>query len=99
MECLNLMPERLDKALQWLKSSRDSWKAKAKEAKLKLKKQTLAVKRARDERDRLKCLLTSGDTQEICDLQKLKELENENVMLKQELSEALHQLEISKKKK
>ena len=42
------LPERIDKALDWLETSRDSWKNKAKIAKEELKKRTLAVKRARE---------------------------------------------------
>jgi hypothetical protein len=99
MEGLKCMPERVDKALEWLKLSRDSWKAKAKEAKLKLKKQTLAVKRAREERDRLKCHLELNDASEMHDIPKAKELELENESLKQELAEARRQLEDSKKKR
>ena len=99
MEGLKCMPERVDKALEWLKISRDSWKAKAREAKLKLKKQTLAVKRAREERDHLKCRLELVDTHEAHDSQKVRKLELDNERLKQELDEARHQLEDSKKKK
>ena len=48
------LPERIDKALDWLETSRDSWKNKAKIAKEELKKRTLAVKRARESKGEYK---------------------------------------------
>jgi chromosome segregation ATPase len=48
------LPERVDKTLDWLETSRDTWKNKAKMAKEELKKRTLAVKRARESRDEYK---------------------------------------------
>lgn len=44
------LPKRIDKALAWLANSRDKWREKCKEAKLLLKRQTLAVKRLRESR-------------------------------------------------
>lgn len=39
---------RTDKTIAWLTESRDEWKLKCMQAKLKLKRQTLALKRSRD---------------------------------------------------
>lgn len=47
------LPERVDKTLNWFKESRDSWREKNKTSKYELKKQKLAVKRARKNRDDL----------------------------------------------
>lgn len=44
------LPKRVDKTLAWLVDSRDKWREKCKEAKLLLKRQTLAVKRLRSSR-------------------------------------------------
>lgn len=48
------IPERLDKFVDWLSISRDQWKRKCTDAKLELKQQVLATKRARDGRALLK---------------------------------------------
>ena len=45
------LPTRLDKALEWLTLSRDTWKEKCKETKLLLKRQTFAVKRLKEGRN------------------------------------------------
>lgn len=45
---------RIDKTIEWLSLSRDTWKEKCLEAKLQLKRQTLATKRAREGRVILK---------------------------------------------
>lgn len=45
------LPKRVDKALAWLADSRDKWKEKCMETKLKLKRQMFATNRARDSRD------------------------------------------------
>jgi len=47
------LPHRVDKTLQWLEKSRNSWKEKTKETKEELKKKKLAVRRARENRDLL----------------------------------------------
>jgi hypothetical protein len=46
--------QRIDKTIEWLEQSRDQWKVKCLEAKLQLKRQTLATKRAREGRSDLK---------------------------------------------
>ena len=46
--------KRLDKALNWLRKSRESWKLKCQAAKSQLKTKTLAVKRLRELRNDLK---------------------------------------------
>lgn len=45
---------RIDKTIEWLNLSRDTWKEKCLEAKLQLKRQNLATKRAREGRLLLK---------------------------------------------
>ena len=47
------LPTRVDKVLQWLEESRDSWKKKIITSKYELKKQKTAVRRARKSRDLL----------------------------------------------
>lgn len=51
------LPPRTDKTIAWLMESRDQWKNKCLQAKLKLKRQTLALKRARSGRLQQKVLL------------------------------------------
>lgn len=46
--------KRIDKTLNWLEYSREQWKEKCMEAKLQLKRQTLATKRVREGRVNLK---------------------------------------------
>ena len=46
--------KRMDKTLEWLEHSREQWKEKCMEAKLQLKRQTLATKRVREGRADLK---------------------------------------------
>lgn len=48
------LPKRIDKTLDWLADSRDKWKEKCTDTKLKLKRQTLALKRTRDSRNEWK---------------------------------------------
>ncbi len=50
----NKLPKRVDKALVWLANSRNTWKEKCMEAKLRLKRQTFSVKRVKDGRDEWK---------------------------------------------
>ena len=50
---------RTDKTIAWLIESRDQWKHKCLRAKLQLKRQTLALKRAREGRSQLKNMLAS----------------------------------------
>ena len=49
-----LLPIRLDKTLDWLEKSRDSWKDKCLQTKLGLKMKTLSAKRLRGGRDKWK---------------------------------------------
>ena len=44
------LPTRIDKALAWLINSRDKWKEKCMETKLRLKRQTFEVKRLKASR-------------------------------------------------
>lgn len=48
---------RTDKTIAWLMESRDRWKCKCLQAKLQLKRQALALKRARDGRLQMKIQL------------------------------------------
>lgn len=52
-------PIRADKTIAWLMESRDHWKQKCLQAKLQLKRKTLALKRVRDGRNQLKTLINS----------------------------------------
>lgn len=45
---------RVDKTINWLEHSREQWKEKCMESKLRLKRQTLATKRVREGRAHLK---------------------------------------------
>lgn len=53
------VPLRADKTIAWLTESRDQWKQKCLQAKLQLKRQTLALKRTREGRRQLKNLIKS----------------------------------------
>jgi hypothetical protein len=75
---------RIDKTIAWLILSRDQWKDKCIAAKLQLKRQTLAVKRAREGRLQLKS-----------DLKALKEL---NQQLESKVQSQHNQLLELKKK-
>jgi chromosome condensin MukBEF ATPase and DNA-binding subunit MukB len=89
-------PSRPDKTLQWLEQSRDSWREKTKATKSELKKKTLAVKRARENRDHLHEELK----QERCKNQKMltqKEIELQE--LREQLAKANQQIEDLKKKR
>jgi hypothetical protein len=64
MEAMNiqstsLVKYRTDKTIAWLMESRDEWKLKCMQAKLKLKRQTLALKRSRDVRSQQKITFRS----------------------------------------
>jgi chromosome segregation ATPase len=90
---------RIDKAMQWLETSRDTWKEKAKESKGELNKKKLAVKRARESRDALGHQLVEAQRvhQEV--QKALEQKEKEAVALREQL-EAAHQqiLELKKKR-
>jgi chromosome segregation ATPase len=91
------LPERVDKTLDWLETSRDSWRDKTKNAKEELKKKTLAVKRARESKEAYKKLLV--EQEKACrSSQELLEQKNlEIIQLQKQLAEA--QVEIEKLKK
>lgn len=61
MNILNTSPvkHRTDKTIAWLIESRDEWKLKCMQAKLQLKRQTLALKRSRDVRSQQKITFRS----------------------------------------
>ena len=85
-------PIRVDKTLQWLETSRDSWKEKTKESKTKLKITTLALKRAREHRDQLE--------EERHSIQKhLDQKDKEIAMLKRKLEQSTQEIETLKKKR
>jgi truncated hemoglobin YjbI len=86
------LPTRVDKTLQWLKVSRDSWKEKTKESKAKLKITTLGLKRARDDRDQIEMERHHLQAQ-------LKQRDAELVLLKNKLNEAAREIENLKKKR
>jgi hypothetical protein len=50
----NGLPQRIDKALEWLIYSRNSWKEKCIETKLAKKRQTQEIKRVKASRDEWK---------------------------------------------
>lgn len=82
------LPERVDKTLDWLETSRDNWRDKTKIAKKELKKKTLAVKRARESREEYKELLEKQEeAHRTC--QELLERKNlEVIQLQRQLAEA-----------
>lgn len=50
----NMLPKRVDKALEWLTYSRNGWKEKCTETKLNLKRQAQENKRVKASRDEWK---------------------------------------------
>ena len=88
-------PVRVDKALEWFEKSRDSWKEKAKDAKDSLKKQKLAVKRARVHREELRKELLQEKTAHHEALEQLSQKDTEIEELKVRLEKA----ELNLKKK
>jgi len=92
------LPKRVDKALDWLSESRDRWKEKAKKAKLELKKKTLAVKRARENRDHFKGEVSEYEKDLGRYKEQIKENDKEIEQLKIELAKAKQQVETEKKK-
>ena len=90
-EPMNL-PIRVDKTLQWLKISRDSWKGKTKESKTKLKMATLGLKRAREGRDEIEMERKHLQTQ-------LEQQDAEIVLLKNKLDQAAREVDELKKKR
>jgi hypothetical protein len=93
------LPERIDKTLNWLETSRDCWRDKAKTAKAELKKKTLAVKRARESRDEYKGLMEKQE-RAFCESQDMLEQKNlEVIRLQEQLARAQERIEELKKKK
>lgn len=92
------LPLRLDKTLQWLEESRDSWKEKTKATKDSLKKQKLAVKRAREGRESLHYELTKEKESHCRSQEELSQRNAEVAKLKVQLEEANQQIELLKKK-
>jgi hypothetical protein len=94
-----LMSLRPDKTLQWLEESRDSWKGKTKETKNDLKKQRLAVKRARSGRDLLHEELSKEKAAHYRTREELSQKDIEISELKTQLEKATQQVEELKKKR
>lgn len=94
--CLSSRP---DKTLQWLEESRDSWKEKTKVTKDDLKKQKLAVKRARDGRDLIHEELSKEKTAHYRAREEVSQKEIEIAELKTQLAKAMQQIEGLKKKR
>lgn len=93
------LPMRMDKALQWLTISRDTWKEKCLSTKLKLKRQTFEVKRLKAKRRdwklaniRLKYDL-SNCKEELLSLQKLVK------SLQSEIKDCKNEVQVVKKKR
>lgn len=84
-------PTRVDKTLQWLTISRDSWKEKTKESKAKLKITTLALKRAREHRDQL-------DKEYHVIQKRIDQKDSEIAILKSKLEQSAQEIELLKKK-
>jgi arginine utilization protein RocB len=88
-------PVRIDKTLQWLDESRNAWKQKTQESKAKLKTTTLALKRAREDRDKHE----EKFKKERCNIRKkLHQKDIEIATLKQQLEQAHKEVEDLKKK-
>ena len=91
------LPARVDKALQWLEESRDSWKKKTITSKYELKKQKTAVKRARKSRDLLHEEWSKEKTAHYRTQDTLNQKEVEIVQLKAQLEKSDQQVEELKK--
>ena len=92
------LPPRVDKKLQWLEESRDSWKDKTIESKYELQKQKTAVQRARKTRDSLQEELSKEKTAHYRDREELNQKDLEIMQLKEQLEKAGQQIEEFKKK-
>jgi hypothetical protein len=95
----NFFPARIDKTLEWLEESRDSWKEKAKVAKDDLKKKKLAVKRARSGRDLLQEELSKEKTAHYRVREQLNQRDAEIAQLKALLEKKTQEVEEFKKKR
>jgi len=94
----NALPRRIDKALQWFKESRDSWKNKTIKSKYELQKQKTAVKRARESRDLFHEKLSKEKAAYYRAQEELTQKEIEIADLKARLEKADQQFEELKKK-
>jgi len=92
------LPKRIDKALDWLETSRDVWKEKTTTAKDELKKSRLAVKRARSARDSFKAELSKNEEAYLESQKKMEQKDCEIALLKKRLEEAYQQIDALKKK-
>lgn len=93
------LSSRPDKTLQWIEESRDSWKEKTKATKDDLKKQKLAVKRARSSRDLLHEELSKEKTAHYRTREELSQKDIEIAELKTQLEKATQRVEELKKKR
>ena len=89
-------PARIDKTLQWLDESRNSWKQKTQASKAKLKTTTLALKRAREDRDKHAEKFMKARHN---DRERLRQKNIEIAILKQQLEQVHKEVEDLKKKK
>ena len=95
----NFFPARIDKTLEWLEESRDSWKKKARTAKDDLKKKKLAVKRARSGRDLIQEELSKEKTAHYRAREQLSQKDAEIAELKAQLEKRTQEVEEFKKKR
>lgn len=95
----SFFPARIDKTLEWLEESRDSWKEKAKVAKDDLKKKKLALKRARNGRDLLQEELSKEKTVHYRVREQLNQKDAEIAELKIQLEKQTQEMEEFKKKR
>ena|ERR1700760_4279548 len=79
-------PNRIDKALAWLTDSRNGWKEKCMKTKLQLKRQSFAIKRAKDGRNSWKLLSATLK-------QELIQCEKKTLLLQQRVDELESQVE------
>lgn len=93
------LSSRPDKTLQWLEESRNSWKEKTKVTKDDLKKQKLAVKRARSGRDLLDEELSKEKTAHYRAREEVSQKDSEIAELKIQLARVTQQVEELKKKR
>lgn len=90
---------RVDKTLAWLADSRDVWREKCKNTKLKLKCRTLAVKRLKDNRDdwRLRCIRSKQNL--IISQQQVTSLQNFIAHLESQIEDCKKEIHDLKKKR
>jgi hypothetical protein len=88
-------PPRIDKTLRWLGESRDSWKEKTQVSKAKLKTTALALKRSREDRDKL---TEKFKKERRNNRERLCQKDIEISKLKQQLEQVHKEVEVLKKK-